>query len=388
MLNPHPSLRLRDLAFRGGSRQIARLRQGESLTFTYKARAAIFQLCRALPNDGEAPVLVPAFHCPTVVEPILRAGCRVAFYRIRKDLSIDHEDLARKVQGGVRAVLVIHYCGFPVDLSPILAMRGDRKWFLIEDWSHSFLDARSNSLTGGDGDCAVYSFYKQVPTFVGGGLRITRPGFAVPTPTGRPGIRSSLVILKRLVEQAVENSDATYAKKLFQALERKRVETFRKPPVDAIPETGNNYEFDENLANSGMPALSKAVFDLSDWPLIIRRRRELYRIWAESLGTYPGLDKVFEALPESVCPWAFPVLMSERSRYDYQLRARGVPLFTFGETLHPLLAQSDPAARDDAEFLSRNLLMLSVDQRLSDEVVADCCRIVNEFYDFGAVALR
>ena len=183
-------------------------------------------------------------------------------------------------------------------------------------------------------------------------------------------------------------TDGAYAKKVFQALERKRVETFRKPPVDATPEAGNNYEFDENLANSGMPVLSKAVFDLSDWPLIIRRRRALYRIWAESLGTYPGLEKVFDALPESVCPWAFPVLMNERARYDHQLRARGVPLFTFGETLHPLLAQSEPAAREDAEFLSRNLLLLSVDQRLSDEVVAECCRIVNEFYDSGAVALR
>lgn len=385
MLNPHPSLRLRDLALRGGRRHIARLQPGESLTFTYQARSAIFQFCRSLPNNGEGLVLVPAFHCPTVVEPILRAGCRVAFYRIHKDLSIDYEDLVRKVQQGVMAVLVIHYCGFPVDLSPILATRGDNKWFLIEDWSHSFLDARSNSLTGGEGDCAVYSFYKQVPTFVGGGLRITRPGFTVPKPTGRPGIRSSLVILKRLVEQAVENSDATYVQKLFLALERKRIETFRKPTVDAAPD---NYEFDENLANSGMPALSKAVLDLSDWPLIVRRRRELYRIWAESLRTHPGLEKVFDALPESVCPWAFPVLMDERARYDYQLRARGVPLFTFGETLHPLLAQSDPAAREDAQFLSRNLLMLSVDQRLSDEVIAQCCRIVNEFYDSDAVALR
>ena len=380
MLNPHPSLRLRDLAFRGGIGEIGRLGPNESLILTYKARAAIFQLCRAIPHTDDAPILVPAFHCPTVVEPILRAGCRVAFYRIRKDLSIDLEDLARKVQGGVKAVLVIHYCGFPVDLSPIIEMRGDRNWFLIEDWSHSFLDARRKELTGGAGDCAVYSFYKQVPTHVGGGLRIFRPGFAVPKPTGNPGIRNSLVILKRLLEQAVENSDAGYAKKLFQSLERKRVENFRKPKADAAIEPAGNYEFDENLANSGMPRLSKAVLNLSDWPLIIRRRRELFRLWAGSLQSHQGLEKVFGPLSESVCPWAYPVLMKDRSNYDHRLRAKGVPLFTFGETLHPLLRESDSLAREDAEYLSNNLLMLSVEQGLSDASVVLCSGIINDFY--------
>src|SRR5262249_33441033 len=89
------------------------------LFLTYNARGALFQLLRAFPDGRQKPILLPAFHCDTVVEPVLRAGYEVIFYRVRRDLSMDYEDIASKMSRGVAAIVVINYCGFPVDLAPM-----------------------------------------------------------------------------------------------------------------------------------------------------------------------------------------------------------------------------------------------------------------------------
>ena len=52
---------------------------------------------------------------------------------------------------------------------------------------------------------------------------------------------------------------------------------------------------------------------------------------------------------------------------DWQLKSRGVPLFTFGETLHPALtinSAASKAAVNDASYLSSNLLCYSIHQRI------------------------
>jgi dTDP-4-amino-4,6-dideoxygalactose transaminase len=318
------------------------------------------------------------------VEPFLRAGCRVAFYRIRRDLSLDYADLAAKLRHGAAAVLVIHYCGFPVDLQPILEMRkqANANWFLIEDWAHSFLDAASGQLNGGQGDMTVYSFYKHVPTFTGGGLRISRPGLAFrPVAAGIP-LRHSADILKKLVGQSLENAPHAVVKGLWQSLDRKRNARKRHPHFENGPSHAPTpYTFDEALAQARMPAVSRLILRMSDWPTLIKTRRDLFRLWSTSLREDEHVKKLHASLPDTVCPWAYPILLANRSTYDFQLRERGVPLFTFGETLHPLLSETDQRTFDDASYLSTTLLMLAVHQGLSREQVRTSATTINAFFE-------
>jgi dTDP-4-amino-4,6-dideoxygalactose transaminase len=74
-------------------------------------------------------------------------------------------------------------------------------------------------------------------------------------------------------------------------------------------------------------------------------------------------------------------MLEERSRLDYRLKNLGVPLFTFGDTLHPLLQErSEHAVRADAELLSRRLMLLSVHQNLSSENMKEIAELVNDFF--------
>ena len=89
------------------------------------------------------------------------------------------------------------------------------------------------------------------------------------------------------------------------------------------------------------------------------------------------------------CRKAFPVIVPNRSRVDIELRKRGVALFTFGETLHPILAKcarNDRGMIERAKFLSSSLLCLSIHQGLTTKDLMDECGIINEFVDVNAAA--
>lgn len=380
MLNARPTLRFRDLTSWRRSATFRLPTPEERFYPTYDARGAIFQVCMALPDRLTKPVLIPAFHCPSVVDPVLAAGCHVVFYRIRPDLTIDYEDLASKMRRGAAAVIVINYFGFPADIQPILQLTRQHGGLLIEDWAHSFMDALSDSLNGGEGDVAVYSFYKHVPTYAGGGIEIFSPHFSFQPSMSRIGFAQSLVIVKRLMEQMANNADEGLVKSLFQYLERQRVAL--KRPLGAATfaeEAAIPYQFDKKRAIARMPKLSLLILQLQNRTSIIRRRRQNYQLWGETMREHDGLRKVYPVLPDRVCPWAYPVLLTDRSKYDYQLREKGVPLFTFGETLHASVGNCDASTLNDAVYLSNHLLMLAVHQGLTQEQVREAATITNTF---------
>ena len=62
MCDPHPTLRFGDL-WRRKTESASLALNGFQLYYTYNARAALYQLLRALPRDKRTTVLLPAFHC-------------------------------------------------------------------------------------------------------------------------------------------------------------------------------------------------------------------------------------------------------------------------------------------------------------------------------------
>ncbi len=382
-VSAHPTLRWQDIGYRrpewatlaGG---------GPTFHYTYNARGALYQLLRAMPQPGRRTLLLPAFHCPTVVEPALRAGWSVRFYRIRQDLSLDLEDLQRQLSTDVGTILVIHFLGFPTPLDDLLVLRQQFGFYLIEDWAHSFLLGPELHVPGELGDFALLSFYKHVPSFAGGALRVNAPISWSPAPDGSVGWRQTAVIAKRLLEQAIDNSNGGPLKAIFQSLEKWRVESFRQQSPEGrslekpVPQT--SYEFSEQLAKASVPWLSRKILEAGSWKSIFETRRRNYVFLAEHLEDNPLFRAVHPSLPAEVCPWAFPVWLPLRSEHDRLLRAQGVPLFTFGEILHPIVDQAPETSREDARHLSQHLLLLSVHQNLELADMERTTRLVNDFY--------
>jgi dTDP-4-amino-4,6-dideoxygalactose transaminase len=308
----------------------------------------------------------------------------VRFYRIRQDLSLDLEDLNQQLSGDVAAILVIHFLGFPTPLDDILSLRQKFDCYLIEDWAHSFLLGPKLHIPGEQGDFALLSFYKHVPSYAGGGLRVNVPIPWSLEPRERVSGRQAAVIARRMLDQAINNSSSAALKAVFQKFEEWRAHRIRgrRPETHKIerPIQDSPYEFSERLALAGIPWLCRRVLEASLWKSIFEARQRNYRLLAQHIEENSLFRKVHPALPDDVCPWAFPVWLPLRSEHDFRLRARGVPLFTFGETLHPLSRQCPAAARKDAEDLSQHLLLLSVHQNLEVADMERTAGLINEFY--------
>lgn len=349
----------------------ALLLQQPGLSLSYNARGALLEAGSELADDSaRTEVLVPGFHCPSGIIPLLQAGLKPVFYRVGRDLGLDHQDLLAKVGPRTRAVLVIHFFGFEYDLAPLQALRA-QGIALIEDWSHSFLRSDPLRLPRPQGDYQVFSFWKLVPCGVGGGLRRLGAPDARPWPRPRPPRREALVRFKRDLEEALAHSPHRRSHAAFQTLERWRLGRGAVVPSAAdqapAPARGeDHYPFDPVLARAALPPLARRLLLGADLAAVAARRRANYLAYARLLPRDARLRPLRPELDEATCPWVYPVLLQDRDRIDRQWRAAGVALHTFGIWLHSALArEADRATREDAEFLARELLCLAVHQDLS-----------------------
>jgi hypothetical protein len=126
--------------------------------------------------------------------------------------------------------------------------------------------------------------------------------------------------------------------------------------------------------------LSRHILFAADLQAVADARRRNYTIFHERIVENSRIRKVFGELPGDACPWVFPIIMEGREleRLDYQLRDQGVPLFTFGSTLHPLVFMcDDPLVVGDARFLADNLVCLSIHQDIEPAQIEWACARIN-----------
>ena len=130
------------------------------------------------------------------------------------------------------------------------------------------------------------------------------------------------------------------------------------------------YPFDIRLVTAKMPWYASLILQRSALNVIVDTRRRNYELMQERIREIDDLIVVYPELGESVCPWAFPVLIDDRSAHDLELQRMGIPLFSFGETLHSALFEATSTSQDAidiARYLSSRLLCFSIHQGISIE---------------------
>lgn len=381
---PHPSLRYCDLRVANASNRWSALPGCGELAYFFDARSALHHVFVHLRRQGRTRVLLPAFHCISMVEPAVHAGLEITYYHVDRHLRTSFDELLTLATQDVAAVVFVNYFGFPTAFEcavPELDRRGIRT---IEDCSHSFLDPGRFALTGGRADFSVYSLGKVVACGTGGGLR-QRPRLLAPAALAKSSLLDSMVRSKRLLEQVVLSADdETLVKRAYLALESFRLRL--RGQARALPSDDPGYAaaasnpalgFDEKRARTRIPRLSKLLLQVADLRAIAARRRQNYQIYSDVLASMAAPPSVLPSLIDYVCPWAYPVLLADRGRHDVALRAQGVPVWTFGDQLHPSLAgRASPRALEDAQFLAAHLLCLPTHQGLPPEAVSEFADIV------------
>jgi hypothetical protein len=396
MLPPHPELRLTDLTKRPSTPSLSALVDGAGVRRFYNARAAIYHLARALRADGRDRMLLPAFHCPSVVEPVLRAGMRPVFYRIDRKLQLDLDDVRRRLDGGVAAALFINFLGFPSGFEPLLPELRARGILAVEDCAHAAVSIDPLELAGRRADAAIYSFWKLVPSGVGGGLWLSPQAQLTLPPLERAPLKSSVVRAKHLAEEVITGlGEDSLVARAYGLAERGRVRAKRwlaRPSASATQPSAasdaelisavqaKEYFFSERLAHSRLPWMSERIMSRVDLAAIVRARRDNYQTLAARLDPPALIRNALPALPPRISPLAYPVLVPDRSSHDLRLREREVPVWTFGSTLHRVLFETAGAdVLDDAVQLRDTLLLVSVHHLLRTEDMDGYAKTMNDY---------
>ena len=90
--------------------------------------------------------------------PAFGLGASVVFADIEADsLCIDPKDIEARITGRTKAIVVVHYCGHPADMDPIIAIARAHGVKVIEDVSHAHGTVYKGRLVGSIGDVAAMS---------------------------------------------------------------------------------------------------------------------------------------------------------------------------------------------------------------------------------------
>jgi dTDP-4-amino-4,6-dideoxygalactose transaminase len=151
-----------------GSRNVLALNNG----------TAAIQLALRLAGVGPGTeVISTAMTCAATNLPILALGGRVVWADIDPWTgSLDPADVARKLTRRTRAVLCVHWGGYPCDLAELRAVARSRGVALVQDACHAFGSTYRGRPVGGESDFACFSFQaiKQMTTVDGGALTCRR----------------------------------------------------------------------------------------------------------------------------------------------------------------------------------------------------------------------
>ncbi|MET9069946.1 DegT/DnrJ/EryC1/StrS family aminotransferase [Streptosporangium sandarakinum] len=132
--------------------------------------------------DGPGEVLSTPFTFEATNWSILANGMRLTWVDVDPEtLNIDLDDLAKKITPATRAIMVVHWAGFPVDLVRLARILDDAEAehgfrpVVVEDCAQAWGATCAGRPLGGHGNLCVFSFHATKHLSCGGGGLLTLP---------------------------------------------------------------------------------------------------------------------------------------------------------------------------------------------------------------------
>jgi perosamine synthetase len=353
------------------------LLDGAQTRLVTSGRVAIGLALRAIGVGAGDAVLVPAYHSPSMVPPVLWCGAEVVFYRVHADTSPDLADIASKIGARVKAIMVTHFFGVPQDLAPLRALCDTNGIGMLEDCAHCFYGERDGVQIGSTGDYAIGSSMKFFPIYEGGCLVSHRHALDTVLHPAGAGFeaKAALSALEasfsygRLPAVRLAFSLPLRARSaLWNALKARRAHAPAGGAPSLAPSSSDSsYDFDPLWVDKRSSWFSRTVMRRAARSRIVGLRRRHYQVLQQALDGAPGWTPLFPALPDGACPWVFPILAEHPEALSAALLTAGVPMVRFGATLWPGV---DERVCANSMMLGRNLIALPCHQELSEHEFA------------------
>jgi dTDP-4-amino-4,6-dideoxygalactose transaminase len=249
--------------------------------------AALHLACEAVGLKEGDEVLCPALTFVATANAILYTGARPIFIDANgpHDLNLSVQNAAAKITERTKAIMVVHYGGFPCDMDKVTTLADTYDLKVIEDCAHApgavFHSQRGPRMAGTIGDVGCFSFFANKNLSTGeGGMVITKD--------------DELAEKVRICRSHGMTN---------QTWDRHRGHSFS---YDVVAR-GYNYRLDEMRAALGIVQLGRVAAGNA-------KRRELTRIYREYLQEMENLEIPFLGASEGSAHHLFPVLLRDGAR--------------------------------------------------------------------------
>lgn len=198
------------------------------------------------------------------------------------DLTIDPEDIERKITAKTKAITVMHYGGFACDMDSIMAIAKKYNLKVIEDACHGPLSEHKGRKLGTIGDIGCFSFFsnKNISTGEGGMLVTNNAEFYK---------RANLLRSHGMTSLSYERSKG------------------HSTSYDVV-DLGFNYRMDDIRSSIGIVQLDKIETDL-------KNRAEVRKFYIKELSEISEIIIPFQYYSEFSSNYIFPVIL-KNSTYE------------------------------------------------------------------------
>ncbi len=138
--------------------------------------AALHIAARELGIRNGDEVVLPSLTFVATANSVLYCGAKPVFADItsHENFNISPEDIMEKISGKTKAIIVVHYAGYPCDMNAILDIAEDHNLKIIEDAAHAVGAEYKGKKCGTIGDIGCFSFFANKNMATGeGGMIVT-----------------------------------------------------------------------------------------------------------------------------------------------------------------------------------------------------------------------
>ena len=342
--------------------------QKSTTTYHFWARNALYHGLRSLGLKAGDKVLVPAFHCYTMIEPVVRFGCEIIFYNVTREGVVDFEDIVGKIDDQTKAIIAIHYFGVLQPAQKLRAFCDEHRLLLVEDCAHVLLGDIDGRAVGSFGDVSIFSWRKFFPIY-DGGLLVCNNGLSPePIPCQSLDMWLQLKIIKNLLEKCLSDRQRTIKSSLY----KQSLSVTQQNESSSVTDLSSKHDlryspsggFDFMQVNWPMSRWSKRILTKIDIPAVVQQRKAYSTNLFNAVSSLAGVEPWASVGGHDVCAWGFPIVVRDQRDVHVRLRGKGIQAFSWDGVIHPALPLDQ---FPDAKFLYDHVVLLPNHQSLTPE---------------------
>ena len=310
--------------------------------------AALHLACLALDIKEGDEVICPSLTFAATINAIKYTGATPVFCDITSvsDFSIDPNEIEKLITPKTKAIMVMHFAGFPCAMDNIREIAKKYKLKIIEDACHGPLSEYHGAKLGTIGDIGCFSFFsnKNISTGEGGML--------------------------------VTNNEEIYEKIKLLRSHGMTTMSYQRAKGHAtdydIVDIGYNYRMDDIRASLGLVQLQKLEKDLA-------KRSDIRKNYIDNLLNVEGITIPYIENQEYVSNYIFPIVLldstkEKRDRLRTELHRIGIQTSVHYPAIHRFSAYSkETRSLPKTEYVADNEITLPMYSKLKDEEVGYIC---------------